>query len=184
MHFGSLPPRGVQSSGRSHVSRKPTARVILPMRMTSGRNVSITRLPVQAPTGGGLSGPGGSALDLPRRLDHQGVMGVEFAYQLVRSVTHLQRTENLEGQGVREGDVLWLEVKVKPFVVGRAHLRRARPGDRPRGRPKRPRRRADSPEGSCERRDGDGLLRTARRDEVASRRKCPMGLALAVRPWQ
>jgi TIR domain len=59
-----------------------------------------------------------SGLELPRRLDHQGVMGVEFVYRLVCGDIHLTRGQSLIHQGVREFDVLWLEVEIAPFAAG------------------------------------------------------------------
>jgi hypothetical protein len=64
-------------------------------------------------------------------------MGVEFTYWLVHDETRLERAKSLEAEGVGEGDVLWLEVEIKPFAagqpasgeLGRATFRNDIPGD-------------------------------------------------------
>ena len=59
-------------------------------------------------------------LALPRRLDHQGVMGVDYEYRLVSDDTRLSRAKSLAAQGVAAGAVLWLEVEMRPFAAGDA----------------------------------------------------------------
>lgn len=59
-------------------------------------------------------------LGLPRRLDHQGVMGVNYEYRFACDEAPLARAKSLAAQGVGAGAVLWLEVEMKPFAVGEA----------------------------------------------------------------
>jgi hypothetical protein len=58
-----------------------------------------------------------TALNLPRRLDHQGVAGVEFSYRLARGEARIDRAVSLAAAGVRPGDVLWLEAEIRPFAA-------------------------------------------------------------------
>jgi TIR domain len=60
------------------------------------------------------------SLELPRELDHKGVMGVRYEYRLVRDNTSLTRAATLAAQGVEPGTVLWLEVEMKPYAKGAA----------------------------------------------------------------
>jgi hypothetical protein len=59
-----------------------------------------------------------SGLGLPRRLNHQDVMGIEFTYRLTHDHARLDRAQSLAAQGIREGAVLWLEVEMRPFAAG------------------------------------------------------------------
>lgn len=59
-------------------------------------------------------------LGLPKRLDHQGVMGVNYEYRFVCEDAQLSRAKSLAAQGVGAGAVLWLEVEMKPFATGEA----------------------------------------------------------------
>jgi len=77
-------------------------------------------------------------LSLPKQLEsHGGVMGVSYEYRLVDNNNQpIARAKSLTAQGVREGDVLWLEVEITPFAKGQpisGELGRARfrglPGD-------------------------------------------------------
>jgi len=59
-------------------------------------------------------------LGLPKQMDHQGVIGVKYDYHLARDQARLSHAKSLSEQGVRAGEVLWLEVDVKPFAAGEA----------------------------------------------------------------
>ncbi|HSN85749.1 MAG TPA: TIR domain-containing protein [Thermoanaerobaculia bacterium] len=58
-------------------------------------------------------------LGLPKQLDSHGVMGVSYEYRLVHDDRPIHRAKSLAAQGVREGDVLWLEVEMTPFAKGK-----------------------------------------------------------------
>ena len=46
-------------------------------------------------------------------------MGVSYEYRLVDNDTQpIARAKSMAAQGVREGDVLWLEVEMTPFAKG------------------------------------------------------------------
>ncbi len=54
-------------------------------------------------------------LHLPTVFDYQGKLGVHLEYRLVHNKMNMERDKSLADQGAKPGDVLWLEVTMKPF---------------------------------------------------------------------
>lgn len=60
-------------------------------------------------------------LGLPGQQDYRGVMGVTYGYRLVTNGNEpVSRVRSLADHGVGEGEVLWLEVEIRPFAKGEA----------------------------------------------------------------
>lgn len=58
-----------------------------------------------------------SALNLPLGLDHEGRVGLRFAYSLARAQGPLAPGLPLPAQGVQPHELLWLSVEVTPFAA-------------------------------------------------------------------
>lgn len=57
-----------------------------------------------------------SGLKLPRQFDYEGRLGVRLEYRFAYAGELLVRSKSLSEQGLRTGEILWLEVEMKPFA--------------------------------------------------------------------
>lgn len=57
-----------------------------------------------------------SGLKLPRQFDYEGRLGVRLEYRFAYAGEPVVRSKSLSEQGLRTGEILWLEVEMKPFA--------------------------------------------------------------------